>query len=350
MTIQEIKDQTCIVELVSDYTELAGRGNRLRAVKGRNPIRTDGSGDFDVFQDTQRYYDQGTDAGGDVIEFVQVVENLNKSDALTFLEERLGGSTLTSRPLPRRKSQPAELTEERYRQIVSDIERFDRSDKQTFSDDGYKQSALSIAPMWVYNQAQKVDIQLIREFTTYDEVERSIVLKLHNYEGKLISYKHRYKMLNGERKKWCVTPGTHPNKQCMVNIPSSNNNCPVFVAEGSRDFLTAVLLGLNVVAIPNVNYREWTQTELSILTGRKVILIPDLDPEFKGVNCMNVLAAQLTGAKSINVINITKILDFAGIRHNDPKMDFSDVVNLWTKGSDEFISTLSHLTFIREIV
>jgi len=67
------------------------------------------------------------------------------------------------------------------------------------------------------------------------------------------------------------------------------------------------------------------------------------------VNCMQKLADQLLGAKSTNVINILKVLDFEGITHNDPKMDFSDVVNLWTKGRDGFISTLSHLTFIRNI-
>ena len=349
MTIQEIKDQTCIVELVSNYTELAGRGNRLRAVKGRNPIRSDGTGDLDVFIDTQKYYDQGTGESGDVIDFIEKVENLNRSEALSFLSERLGGSTTTTRPIPRAKPMPTvELTDERYKQIVLDIEKYDSSAKQTFTDKGYKQSALSIAPMWLYKQAQNVDIELFREFTTYDESESSIVLKLHDYEGKLISYKHRYKQFPDRRVKWCSAPKTHPNKQCMVSIPKSSEFHPIYVLEGAHDFLTAVLLGLNVVAIPTIAYRAWTQHELSFFIGRKIVFIPDLDPELKGVNCMKILAEQLTDAKSIKIGNVVKILDFAGIRHNDPKMDFSDVVDLWTKGRDEFISTLSHLTFIRK--
>ncbi len=76
MTIQELKDQINIVEAVSYYTELTGRGNRLRAVPGHNPIRSDGSGDFDVYQDTQKFYDHGTGTSGDVIDFIEKVENL----------------------------------------------------------------------------------------------------------------------------------------------------------------------------------------------------------------------------------------------------------------------------------
>jgi len=101
MTIQEIKDHIDIVEVVSTYTELSGRGNRLRAKP--NPIRE--GGDFDVYQDTQKFYDQGTGESGDVIDFIEKVENLNRSEALSFLSERLGGSdtAYTPRPLPKRR-------------------------------------------------------------------------------------------------------------------------------------------------------------------------------------------------------------------------------------------------------
>ena len=288
----------------------------------------------------------------DVVALLHENRGLSLKDATLFVCEQMGISTDESYehvPLPiKRNPQPTiELTNERYRQIVSDIGKFDRSDKQTFSDEGYKQSALSIAPMWLYEQAQETDRQLFREFTTYDEVLQVIVLKIHDYTSKLISYKHRYKMVHGNVSKWCNAYSTHPNKQCMVSIPSSNDTCPIFVVEGARDFLTMVLLGLNVIMIQTVGYQEWTEHELSLLTGRKVILMPDIDSKSKGLNCMKNLAAQIIEPKSIKIFNVKKILDFAGIRHNDPKMDFSDAVNLWTKGRDEFISTLSYLTYER---
>ena len=104
MKIQEIKDQIDIVEVVGIYTELQGRGNRLRAKV--NPIR-DG-GDFDVYQDTQKFYDQGTGEGGDVVDFIQKVENLSRSEAVSFLLEKYisGSNIVAPRSIPRLKAKP----------------------------------------------------------------------------------------------------------------------------------------------------------------------------------------------------------------------------------------------------
>ena len=132
MTIQEIKDRTCIEELVSNYTELTGTGNRLRAVKGQNPVRGDGSGDFDIYLDTQKFFDYGMGEGGDVIDFIQLVENLDRSAALSFLQERLGGMDTNYTPRPRvqrpvkQKDNPLlirQLTEKANRYLSASPER-----------------------------------------------------------------------------------------------------------------------------------------------------------------------------------------------------------------------------------
>lgn len=102
MTIHVLKQQIDIVEVVGHYTELTGHGNRLRAAKGRNPIRSDGSGDFDVYRDSQKYYDYGTGEGGDVVNFIKKVENLETADAMTFVSEKyLNGADLKSSYVPR---------------------------------------------------------------------------------------------------------------------------------------------------------------------------------------------------------------------------------------------------------
>lgn len=105
MDIQELKERVPLAMVLEDYgAELVGRGNRLRAKV--NPIR-DG-GDFDVYQDTQKFYDQGTGNGGDVIDFTQTMENLDREAARSFLEEKYlrGSNTPTSRPLPRPRVKP----------------------------------------------------------------------------------------------------------------------------------------------------------------------------------------------------------------------------------------------------
>lgn len=103
MTLQEIKDQTDIVELVSNYTELIKSGNKFKARV--NPTREERTSSFFVYPDTQKYNDFGGD-GGDVIDFIEKVENLNRSEALSFLSERLGGSTTVTRPVPRPRAKP----------------------------------------------------------------------------------------------------------------------------------------------------------------------------------------------------------------------------------------------------
>ncbi len=301
--------------------------------------------------------DFGDDWSGDIVALLHEKRSLSLKDATLFVCEQMDISTdetYANVPLPvNRKPQPAtELTDERYQQIVSDIGRFDSSAKQTFKDEGYAPSALSIAPMWVYKQAQNVDIQLFREFTTYDEVEQSIVLKIRDYTSKLISYKHRYKMLNGKQVKWCSAPETHPNKQCMVSIPNPKNYLyPVYVVEGARDFLMMVLMGLNAVAIPTVTYKEWTERELSIFTGENVVLIPDIDEQHKGVNCMANLSNQINGiAKSVKVMDVRKVLDLMDIGHTDTKMDFSDVVLLWDRTLEDFKNTLLYVSDMRVMI
>jgi hypothetical protein len=283
--------------------------------------------------------DFGGDFSGDIVALLHEKRGSSLREATLYVCEQLNINTGSEsvgeyRPLPvKRKHQYlTDLTDERYKQIVSEVGNFDRTDKQTFGDDGYRQSALSIAPMWVYSQTEKTNLGLFREFTTYDEAERSIVLKIRNYTGKLISYKHRYKQLNGKCVKWCSAPETHPNKQCMVSVPShKDSHFPIYVVEGARDFLVMVLMGMNVVAIPTVNYREWTQTELSIFTGENIVLIPDLDDSnMNGVECMRNLGRQIDNvAKSVSVIDIRKVLDLMETEHTETKIDFSDVVNLW---------------------
>ena len=155
MTIQEIKDSVDIVHIIENYAELTKSGHALKARE--NPIREERTSSFFVYPDTQKYHDFGTSEGGSVIDFIEQVESLDTHHACLFLSEKYIGSDVTPayKPPVRRKPHLAELTDQRHKEIVSDIARFDRSDKQTFKDPGYKRSALSIAPMWLYSEAPR---------------------------------------------------------------------------------------------------------------------------------------------------------------------------------------------------
>jgi len=285
-------------------------------------------------------HDFGSDFHGDVFKVLET-RGMTFPDAKRFVMDQLGissGTSIETHFVPvKRKYRVVELTDKRYKEIVSFMDKCDKSKCQTLRDLDYRRSALSIAPFWLYREATEESTSRFKQFTTYDEMQKSIVLKIHDYDCKLISYKHRYfNYREGEKMKWYTAPKTHPNKQCMVSLHASDSSA-IYVVEGARDFLTAVLLGLDVVAIPTVNYKQWNKHEIHFFKGRNVIFNPDIDAELKGVVTMEILAEQIVEVtQSINIIDCTKIAHFQNIICNDEKIDLSDVVNMWDENIKAF--------------
>lgn len=86
MTILKLKSQIDIVEVIRNYTELKGTGSKQHAKE--NPIREERTSSFFVYQDTQKYFDFGTGESGDIVDFIQQVEKLSMSEAVSFLKEK----------------------------------------------------------------------------------------------------------------------------------------------------------------------------------------------------------------------------------------------------------------------
>ena len=86
---------------------LRGRG---RVRQGVCPFHEEAEGSFTVYADTERFYCFGCGLGGDVLDFVQRVENLSLPDAIKRLD---GGPGLVSgtapRPVPARRPRATPL-------------------------------------------------------------------------------------------------------------------------------------------------------------------------------------------------------------------------------------------------
>ncbi len=328
MTFREIKDRVDVVDVVGNYTTLTGRGDRLRAAMGKNPIRSDGSGDFDVWHSSQKFFDFGSDEGGDVIDFIQIVENMDKSQAGRFLEERYIGINDQARPLlkpiNRKPAQKPELTQERYSEIMVELWKFDQS-LQSFKNMDYTREALAIVPMWVWKHAGKTNINLFRELTTFDQENKTLVIKIHDYDGKIISFKRR----RFKDRKWDTAHSTHPNSQCIVSVVDDRE--PIYVLEGHHDLLAAILLGVNVLMVPTVGYKVFNAHELSVLSGKDVVFLPDMAiNNTQSADAMEELYDQVESiAKSVNMISVAKILDHANIPFDSDKADLSEIVEHW---------------------
>jgi hypothetical protein len=96
---------------------------------------------------------------------------------------------------------------------------------QTFANYEYKNEALSIAPMWLYKEATKEALQHFKNVTTYDHKNKTIVVKIFDYNGVPISYKRRRYQIPGTQDlgKWITKGGTSPNQQRSTAF--SNEAC-----------------------------------------------------------------------------------------------------------------------------
>lgn len=85
--VQEVRERTDIVELVSQYVPLKKTG---RSYKGLCPFHQEKTPSFVVFQDSQNFHCFGCGRGGDVFSFYMGVEKAEFREALQELARRSG--------------------------------------------------------------------------------------------------------------------------------------------------------------------------------------------------------------------------------------------------------------------
>ncbi len=83
--IQELKSRIDVVELVGSYIKLTRAGSRMRALC---PFHQEKTPSFYISPETGLYHCFGCHAAGDVISFVQQIENLDFNQAVRLLAEK----------------------------------------------------------------------------------------------------------------------------------------------------------------------------------------------------------------------------------------------------------------------
>lgn len=85
--IEEIKMKNDIVDVISSYVSLRRRGRNL---VGLCPFHSEKTPSFNVYPVSNSFYCFGCDCGGDIITFVEKIENLDYLEAVKFLAQRAG--------------------------------------------------------------------------------------------------------------------------------------------------------------------------------------------------------------------------------------------------------------------
>ena len=85
--IYELKNLCDIVSIIASYVELKSVGKSRKCLC---PFHSEKTASMVVYEDTQSFYCFGCGVGGDVITFIEKIENLNYVDSVKFLAHRVG--------------------------------------------------------------------------------------------------------------------------------------------------------------------------------------------------------------------------------------------------------------------
>ncbi|MBO5895678.1 MAG: DNA primase [Clostridia bacterium] len=85
--IDKLRDSNDIESVIGSYVELRRRG---RTLTGLCPFHNEKTPSFTVYPETASYYCFGCGAGGEVINFIRNIENLDFIEAVKFLADRAG--------------------------------------------------------------------------------------------------------------------------------------------------------------------------------------------------------------------------------------------------------------------
>ena len=190
---------------------------------------------------------------------------------------------------------------------------FDSFEQINMEDEKHKREILSMFPDYLVNDADQADKDLFHAVSRYDKHNHTFVVgcfdnKIMDFQ--LISYK--YKFLGGV--KWRTKGGTSPNGTALVRIYSDDD--PIFVLEGHKDSLAAILLGLDFIMLPYAGYRNLEPVDLQKeVLGRDVVFLVEDKQAF---DCMKKLSRSLSETASSIVL---KQLDDTRM-----KVDLSDYV------------------------
>jgi len=113
--IENVRNSSDIVEIISDYVELKQSGQNLI---GRCPFHNDKTPSFTITPEKQMFYCFGCKVGGNVYNFIMEIENLSFPEAVEYLADKAGI------PLPQSSFDSTEIARQRkIRNIIYEIQK-----------------------------------------------------------------------------------------------------------------------------------------------------------------------------------------------------------------------------------
>ena len=321
LDLEKVKQSISIVDLASQYgANPFGNGNTVHTKF--NPIRSEKTSSLKLYRDTNSWSDFGSSEGGSVIDFVMKAENIEFKEAVSKIT---GNNFEDKKPIKKHIVKDDYMTPLIVEKCFNGVFHTNID----FKKENHIQQLKTIAPEWVFNEAKKEDLEFFKSITKFIESRSTTIHKLPSKDGISHTFKYRYYFNEEQNKmiKWYSLPNTKSSYlYCRLTGKDT-----ILVVEGSRDYLTALLCGFDVVSLYSKNYK-FTDEDYLLLKGKKVIFIDDF-----GENAIKNIHDKFDGDKIYFNHNLMK-----NISKCDSK-DFSDYLYHF-KSLEEFIKAFNEVT------
>lgn len=259
--IELIKQNISIRSLAEKFNAKPDRSGKCK----HNPLRTEKTSSLQIYDNTNSWFDFGSDKGGSVIDFMVEINNCDVPEAINDLCALYGIDTDEDYKKPIKETEMI-MPKKEYMPVEAVRKAFNSPLHKNITLKEHSEILLSIVPEYVILEAEtddKIEFFNILKVAKPDGKETAVVL-LPNYKGVTHTMRYRYKQVGDEIKKWVPLYGTSSNyAYCRLN-----NNPITLIVEGTRDFLTALLCGYSVIAIPSAGFKnvdnEWLKDRICI--------------------------------------------------------------------------------------
>ena len=276
--IEQIRSQSDIVDVISDYMQLTKRG---RNWFGLCPFHGEQTPSFSVSMDKQIFHCFGCGAGGNAITFVMDIENIPFPDAVSKLGERVGihiempesRHSDTATPYSKaeeRMKEAHEFAVEYYQHLLLNTEDGEEAlnylqqrgfTRELIESNGIGWSLQSWDTLAVLLERKGFSLEEIAESgliirkegdgTFFDRFRGRIMFPIRDENGKVIAFSGRILESTGEEAKYLNSPESpiFHKSQVLYNLdkarPAIRKSRQVILMEGFMDVLAASRAGVN---------------------------------------------------------------------------------------------------------
>lgn len=308
--INEIKDKTDILDLVSEYVKLEKRG---RNYIGLCPFHDEKTPSFTVSEDKQICHCFGCKKGGNVFQFTQEIKDISFVEAVKELGDRVNVAVDIEATQSNSNVQIAsddlqmiemhELIQEFYYYALTKTVEGEQAltylQERGFTDALIKERGIGFAPdsshfCHDFLQKKGYDIELAYEagllsrneenFSYYDRFRNRIMFPLKNAQGRIVGYSGR--TYTGQEAKYLNSPETpiFQKRKLLYNLDKARKSIrkldEIVLLEGFMDVIKSDTAGLkNVVATMGTQLSDEHITFIRKLTSNITLMF---DGDFAG--------------------------------------------------------------------